>query len=146
MVYVFYLVGIYQINVALAKYFEIPEIFSRIIGLLAFITVPTGILAANHLSLKENKETDLENRNFKSNERLKAKALKQGINIFAENNPVVLQQTVKHESTKKSDWRQLTHQEQHEAKYVLSVKELLDRYDIGRATAYAWKTDKYTVQ
>lgn len=82
MVYVFYLVGIYQINVALAKYFEIPDIFSRIIGLLAFITVPTGILAANHLSLKENREADIENRNFKSNERLKRTALKHGINVF----------------------------------------------------------------
>lgn len=145
LVYVFYLFGIYQINVALARYFEIPEIFSRIIGLLAFITVPTGILAANHLSLKENKEEEIEERNFISDQKLKAKAIRKGINIFAEGQTTTYPSEVKSVSKQKSDWRQLTPQEQHEAKHVLTPKELLEKYDIGRATAYAWKTDKYKV-
>jgi len=49
--YIFYLVAMYLINVSLGKY------FNTVFGLLSFITVPSSLLAANHLNeLREDEE------------------------------------------------------------------------------------------
>ncbi len=54
--YGFYLVLMALINVALGRYFKEPEIVTWIIGLLSFITVPTGLLSANNLAMKDDRE------------------------------------------------------------------------------------------
>lgn len=54
--YLFYLVIMLLVNVALGRYFEEPVIVSWIVGFLSFITVPTGLLSANNLSIKEDKQ------------------------------------------------------------------------------------------
>jgi hypothetical protein len=54
--YLFYIVAMFLINVQLGKYFGSPTIINSIFGLLSFITVPTGLLAANHLSQRADEE------------------------------------------------------------------------------------------
>src|SRR5574338_673052 len=54
--YLFYVVAMWLINVQLGKYFGTPNIINSIFGLLSFITVPTGLLAANHLSQRADEE------------------------------------------------------------------------------------------
>lgn len=56
--YTFYLLAMYLVNYQLGKYFNTPDIVNKIVGLLSFITVPTSLLAANHLSQKEEKEDE----------------------------------------------------------------------------------------
>lgn len=56
--YGFYLLAMWKINVMLGEYFGTAPIVNGIVGLLSFITVPTSLLAANHLSLKEVKEVE----------------------------------------------------------------------------------------
>lgn len=91
--YAFYLIVMFLINYQLGVYFEIPKIVNTIIGLLSFITVPTGLLSATHLSSKEYRELEdraLQNENdkelqilkIKLEEKTKREAIKQGINIF----------------------------------------------------------------
>ena len=81
--YLFYLVSMFAINYQLGKYFNTPNIVNNIVGLLSFITVPTGLLAANHLS--ENADSEEKARDKKDNQefQLKKTAIKQGFNIFS---------------------------------------------------------------
>lgn len=138
--YMFYLVAMFMINIQLGKYFGVAPIVNSIVGLLSFITVPTGLLAATHLSSVEMKENDAEllrqNRDFK----LRKQALKQGINIFS--NEKVYEFDAASAKSKKSDWRLLTTKEKHEVQHVLSVKDILEKYHVSRATAYNWKNGK----
>lgn len=80
--YGFYLLAMYFINFLLGQYFETPDIVNKIVGLLSFITVPTGLLAANHLSGKAEKEEAYLLRQEKNEMRLKEKAIKNGLNPF----------------------------------------------------------------
>lgn len=57
--YLFYLLAMYLINVQLGKYFGTSAIINNILGLLSFITVPTSLLAANHLNeISEEEKSD----------------------------------------------------------------------------------------
>jgi hypothetical protein len=78
--YTFYLLAMFLINVQLGKYFQTPPIVNSIIGLLSFITIPTGLLAANHLSQRAVSEEDYVLRQEKREDKLKSKMIKQGIN------------------------------------------------------------------
>jgi hypothetical protein len=78
--YLFYLIFMWAINVQLGKYFQTPPIMNNIIGLLSFITVPTSLLAANHLSQKEEKEDERETAEFRQKERILKYKIKHGIN------------------------------------------------------------------
>jgi hypothetical protein len=74
--YGFYLVAMYFINVELGKHFGTPAIVNNIFALLSFITVPSGLLAANHLNeiqANERKEKK-EERERKERERQEARA------------------------------------------------------------------------
>ena len=84
--YGFYLVVMYAINFQLGKYFDTPDIVNNIVGLLSFITVPTGLLAANHLSKKERDEHSERRYQEGREDKLKAKAIKNGINVFQTQN------------------------------------------------------------
>lgn len=80
--YAFYLVTMYLINFRLGSYFQTPEIVNQIVGLLSFITVPTGLLAANHLSKKERDEVLEKRHQEKREDKLKVNAMKNGLNPF----------------------------------------------------------------
>lgn len=102
--YVFYLAAMFLINVQLGKYFETAPIINSIVGLLSFITVPTGLLAANYLGNKSESEQDYILRQEKREDRLKAKAIKAGMNPFVQpatlnlDTPQVKEQRTKHAS------------------------------------------------
>jgi hypothetical protein len=90
--YVFYLIAMFLINVQLGKYFGTPGIVNNIVGLLSFITVPTSLLAANHLSQKEEKEDDIKLENNRRSERILKYKIKHGINpdvVYQQNVPQV---------------------------------------------------------
>lgn len=81
-VYVFYLYLMYQINYRLAVFFGTPETVNNIILWLAFMTVPSGILSANHLVQKDFAERDTIIRHEKDDFRLRLKAIENGFDIF----------------------------------------------------------------
>ena len=76
--YISYLIFMYFINVLLGQYFGTPPIMNNIVGLLSFITVPTSLLAANHLSQKQEKEDAKELRLEQREERLAKYGIKYG--------------------------------------------------------------------
>lgn len=142
--YVFYLAAMWLINVNLGRYFGTPEIVNSIVGLLSFITVPTSLLAANHLAIKDHdakeEKTRKENQEFK----LKSKMIKQGMNPMAP--PVIQYQSSipspppQEKNRKKDDWRLLSMEERREVVHVLTPDEIMKKYEVGRATAYNWKS------
>lgn len=88
--YTFYLVAMFLINYQLGKYFQTPTIVNNIVGLLSFITVPTSLLAANHLSQKEEKEDEYALRQENRIDRLERYKIKHGANEqFTERTPNV---------------------------------------------------------
>lgn len=72
--YLFYIMAMYLINVQLGKYFNTPTIINSIFGLLSFITIPTGLLAANHLSQRADEE--YEDKKTKSDREYKLERLR----------------------------------------------------------------------
>jgi uncharacterized membrane protein YqjE len=88
--------------------------------------------------------------------KLKAKALKHGINVFEQastsyqdvvrnqtpSSPIEAAQTSQISRAKKGDWRLLTPEEQHEVLYVLSVPQIMEKYGVSRSTAFGWKSKK----
>lgn len=77
--YVFYLFSMFLINVQLSKYFQTPPIVTSIVGLLSFVTVPTGLLAANYLGSKDEDELDYRLRQEKRADSLERYKIKHGI-------------------------------------------------------------------
>lgn len=142
--YVFYLAAMWMINVSLGEYFGTPTIVNSIVGLLSFITVPTSLLAANHLAIKDHdakeEKTRKENQEFK----LKSKMIKQGMNPMAP--PVIQYQSSipspppQEKNRKKDDWRLLSMEERREVVHVLTPDEIMKKYEVSRATAYNWKS------
>lgn len=138
--YIFYLVAMYLINVQLGSYFGTPEIVNKIFGLLSFITVPTGLLAANHLSTKEVKEDDNRTRNENREYKLKRKALDKGINIFSNTNQYQQYQSgVSRVEKRKSDWRLLTPEEKYEVVHILTPEQIRQKYPVSRSASFEWK-------
>ncbi len=80
MAYFFYLVSMWLINVELGKHFGTPDIVNNIVGLLSFVTVPTSLLAANHLSQKEQREEEYELRQEGRKDRLERYRIKHEAN------------------------------------------------------------------
>jgi hypothetical protein len=101
--YLFYLIAMWLINIQLGKYFGTPQIVNSIFGLLSFITVPTGLLAANHLSQKAEAETETVLRNEQREYNLKKYKIKHGMNP----DPVYQQatQTVSQRNHRASDYK-----------------------------------------
>jgi hypothetical protein len=103
--YIFYLVSMFLINVQLGRYFGTPDIMNNIVGLLSFVTVPTSLLAANHLSQKEEREETEKESEAARNERITKYKIKHGINpdtVFQQNVP---QATPAETAHKASDYR-----------------------------------------
>jgi hypothetical protein len=135
--YVFYLIIMFLVNVLLDQYFQTPSIVNKIIGILSFITVPTGLLAANHLNQKSYEEHKEKVRQEKREDRLKGKALDNGINIFAQM-PQVHQQVVDSVSVpQRADWRTLSMAEKKAFK-TMPYTEIMSKYKVGESTAFLW--------
>lgn len=81
--YVFYLILMFLINYKLGEYFQTPDIINTVVGILSFVTVPTGLLAANYLSQKEIKEDEKEIRKESREERLEKARIRAGGNPAA---------------------------------------------------------------
>lgn len=93
--YIFYLLAMWLINVQLGKYFSTPAIVNNIIGLLSFVTVPTSLLAANHLSQKEEMEEEYKLRQENRADRLERYRIKHQTNDIPNETPVRRKRTNK---------------------------------------------------
>ena len=127
--------------------------YSRIITLLCFLPLLSGIGNGYYkldLESKSKHDKDIEyqreaeerDKDRKSKERISKSAFKYGQPDPFSQPAQVYQQVAPVANQKKSDWRKLTPDEKHEVKYVLSIEDMLAKYDISRATAYAWKKNK----
>lgn len=83
--YVFYLLAMWMINYQLGKYFGTSQLVNTIIALLSFITVPTGLLAANHLNDLSDEEYQEKIRNEKREDSLERYRIKHGKNLESSN-------------------------------------------------------------
>lgn len=81
--YGFYLLGMYLINVKLGELANDPPVVKSVFALLSFLTVPTGLLAAQHIRNRDKDEKDTIIRHEEQDYSLRKTAIKQGINIFA---------------------------------------------------------------
>lgn len=136
--YIFYLAAMWLINVSLGEYFDTPAIVNTIVGLLSFITVPTSLLAANHLAIKEHDTKDEILRQESREDKLKAKMIKNGMNpLQSFNSDTVSLPEEKDE--KRTNIRRLTDKELYEIQHILSVDEAMSKYGISRATYYNYK-------
>lgn len=140
--YCFYLSLMLLLNVKIGQFFGVPALINSIIGLLSFITVPTGLLAANQLALKDQKKEKNEAKASRNEQKLRLKMIESGMNPFTDVN--VNQSTIPQTQQQKTgDWRLLSDKEKYDVIHVLSVQEIMSKYNIGRSTAYHWK--KYDV-
>lgn len=144
--YGFYLVLMLLLNVKIGEFFGVPTLINSIIGLLSFITVPTGLLAANQLALKDQKKEKNENKVFNANNRLRRRMIDKGMNPFETGTNVKQSTTPQVEEPQKTgDWRLLTPQQRHDVKFNLSAQQIMSLHNVSKSTAYAWKSDKYEV-
>lgn len=125
----------------------------RVITLLCFLPLLTGVgngyykwkLEQNDKEVKrEELATSTANqiRQERREDRLKAKMIDNGMNPLLTQYQSSTPQVIEESKSKKDDWRLLTRAERHEVKYVLSVKAVMDKYPVSRATVYNWKDDK----
>lgn len=138
--YIFYLVAMFFINVKLGQYFHVTEIINTIIGLLSFITVPTGLLAANHLSQRENEEVYEKRHQEGRQDRIARYKIKHGMN--PDPAPVVYQSTTpSDQNTERSERKekaasfyrermwQFMDKKRSEGK-ILTVKQIVEHFDL----------------
>lgn len=142
--YIFYLAAMFLINVNLGNYFGTPEIVNNVIGLLSFITVPTSLLAANHLALKEHDDKEEKRYQEKREDKKIAKMIKAGMNP---NEPKVVYQSdtvsvPKVPEVKRGDWRTLTAEEKYEVVNILTIPQIMKKYGIAESSAFAWKAKR----
>lgn len=76
--YLFYLALMFLVNYKLGEYFKTPNIINTVVGILSFVTVPTGLLAANYLSQKEIKQDEKDIRKEGREERLERARIRAG--------------------------------------------------------------------
>ena len=160
--YTFYLVLLFMINYQLGKYLGVNPVLNNIIATLSFVTVPTSLLAGSHLSEKswsEKQEQEQENslrlqqmeydrqdtiRREQANlemskaeqerlYKLERLRIRNGVQEPTRN----YQQTAS-SLQPKGDWRLLNPKQRENMKYQ-SAREIMDMYNIGESTAFAWK-------
>jgi hypothetical protein len=127
---------------------EVTPIQTVIRSLISLVPLLSGgiygyyrIVNKSKIDARDAKAEEYKIRQEKREDRLKSKAIKAGINVF--NSPSVkLNQDVPQVKERKHDWRQLTEQERHEVRYVLTIEQIQEKYDVGRSTAFGWKSKK----
>lgn len=120
--YLFYLILMFMVNYLLGQYFDTPNIINNIVGLLSFVTVPTGLLAANYLSQKEIKEDERELRAERRNERIEKAKIKAGRTIMNE-------QTVTNVRSKRTNHTNERSERTNGGELRTFVWNLLDEYE-----------------
>lgn len=106
--YLFYLLAMFLINVQLGKYFETSSIINNIVALLSFITVPTSLLAANHLNQVENSEFEEKRYQEKREDKIKKKLIDKGINpltLYNVDSPGIAPTHSSQQQSQSTDWR-----------------------------------------
>lgn len=149
--YTFYLVLMFLVNYKLGEYFQTPRIINTIVGLLSFVTVPTGLLAANYLSQKEIKEDEREMRKERSAERLERARIKAGNLPQAEKVSKKLPKQEESYQKLSSDWRKVSKQlSEEQLQFMVSstpsqiAKAFLESgLEISPRTASNWRTYAY---
>jgi glucan phosphoethanolaminetransferase (alkaline phosphatase superfamily) len=144
--YLFYLALMFLVNYKLGEFFQTPQIINTIVGLLSFVTVPTGLLAANYLSQKEMKEEDREEKVSRKDERLKKYEIKHGkVSRNLPESSVTYQKDVEKVSESSEsfpkDWRKL--------RKVMSEKDMRDLANLSadgiRKVSQKYNVDERTV-
>jgi hypothetical protein len=101
--YAFYLGIMYLVNVQLNT--ANPNT-TAIFGLLGFLTIPAGLIFATNLVSSEENKNDYILRQEKREDRLKAKALNAGINVFEQQVHLVKDNSpAPQQSSQSTDWR-----------------------------------------
>lgn len=153
--YVFLLVNL---NVTLkASSGDTNPALSRVITLLCFLPLLTGVgngyykwklEQKGNEKTKVRKEEELEEKRHqeKREDRLKAKLISQGINPLVQYQsatPSVVEEPTSSKSTpKRGDWRLLTPNQRYEVVHILSVPQIMEKYNLAESSAYAWKAKK----
>jgi hypothetical protein len=154
--YAFYLLLMFLVNYMLGRYFQTPDIINTIVGLLSFVTVPTGLLAANYLSQKEIKEDEKEIRKESREERLEKARIRAGkLSGNLPDSPRIYQKVSSNlprpeETFQKlsSDWRKVSTQlsrkqiqfiADHEPKDIV-IEFMNSGLEISPRTASNWRT------
>ena len=126
---------------------ESNQNLERVITLLCFLPLLTGIGNGYYKwkldqEAKKTKSTEV-NANLeefhyqnKREDRLKSKMIKAGMNPTLQFQSVVESIPL---DIPKDDWRVLSPKEKHDIQHNLSVKEIMKKYGVSRATAYNWK-------
>lgn len=84
--YLFYLISMWLINVQLGRYFGTSDIVNNIVGLLSFITVPTSLLAANHLNEVSEEEQEEKIRQEQRQDKMEKYRIKHGVPATSRSN------------------------------------------------------------
>lgn len=152
--YLFYLVLMFLVNYMLGQYFQTANIINIIVGLLSFVTVPTGLLAANYLSQKELKEEDREDRKLRKDERIQKYAIKHGAKLsessvtyqkVTESSQNLSESPTKVSETFPKDWRKLRPNLSAEDVQKLAnlsaegVKKLSVKHNVDERTVINWR-------
>lgn len=147
-VYIFLLINL-NVTLKLSTGSVNPAL-EKVITLLCFLPLLTGVgngyykwkLEQNQKQeVRNQKAEDLQNaiRQEKREDKLKHRMLKAGINPLIQYQATTVSDFVESKTKKKTDWRLLTAEERHEVKYILSPEDIMKKYPISRATAFAWK-------
>lgn len=150
--YVFLLVNL---NVTLkASSGDSNPALERVITLLCFLPLLTGVgngyykWKLEQEAKAEEKETlaiqrEDEIRKENNDLKLKKAMVKSGMNpLMVYNSDTVSTQTPKTPEVKRGDWRLLTPEQRYEVVHILSVPQIMEKYNLAESTAYAWKSKK----
>ena len=148
--YLFYLAVMFMVNYQLGIHFQTPDIINRIVAWLSFMTVPTGLLAANYLSQKEVKQDEKEERAERREERLEKARIRAG--QVTESSQTYQKDVTKvsevSESSNESfpkDWRKLRKiMSEKDMKDLANlsaagVKKVSEKYNVDERTVINWR-------
>ncbi len=149
--YAFYLLLMFLVNYMLGLYFNTPSIINTIVGLLSFVTVPTGLLAANYLSQKEIREDEREIRKETRDERLEKARIRAGkvtisSQTYQKDVGKVSENLPKDNETFPKDWRKLRPTLQLSEVQSLAnlsadgVRKVSEKYGVDERTVINWRT------
>ena len=122
----------FLINYKLGEYFNTPPIVNTIVGSLSFITVATGLLAADHLAERQDEEKEDKIRGENNDFKLRKMAVKNGWNPFTGGNPQPQAPTSgkykdKPASHYKDKIRDMLQEEYNRSRTVLTPRQVTDK-------------------
>ncbi len=150
--YVYLLVNL---NVTLkASSGESNPALEQVITLLCFLPLLTGVgngyykwKIEQNDKLEEKEEQTLireENIRHENNElKLKRAMVKQGMNPLVTYNYETASPTPQEKTPhRRGDWRLLSNEERYEVVHLLTVPQIMEKYNLAESTAYLWKSKK----